>query len=824
MNRKLSVIASASAVLLLASLGLSCTAGQEQTARRQAPTVSVRLSQIGLGSVTRVASFSGTVQPRDQVNILPDVAGRIEKIYVDVGSEVKKGDLLVQLDTALLRAQMNQARAQLLSAQAALDKVLSGARQEDIEAARAALDSAEATHQKMLDGGRPSDIASAEAKVASARAALTDLVSRPKGFDIDVYRAALDSARSSLTSSEAKLADLAAGYKASDLQTALSAVNSGTAGLQSAIAKLNDLKAGYKASDIQAAQAAVDKAKGDLLTAEAKYQQLKNPPAEDVSAAQAAVDSAKAALAALKDPSPSKLAAAQATLDKAKSDLVAAENTLSSLMKGLDEKIITNILSLYAAYKDAENKLRADIAANAPPFQIDEDTRMVQMAWGKLKLAENELSVVRPNVTYDQLNAARASAQYYRSNVVSAEQALNLLKNPSAADLASAQSTLEAAQLKLTRLKEPAPADLAAYQAAVDIAKAALLSAQAKLDQLKAGPTEADLVAAQAAVDSGRASLQAAQAKFDQIKAGYSQADLTTAQSLVDSARASLDSAQAKLDQLKQGPTEAERQSAESALTQAEAATVTTRAPYIDQDIRVQSNLVAQARSRLSLTQNPYTERDVQAARATVAQAEANLEQAQVRLAQASIVAPFDGVVSKRYFSEGAFASTAATAPILTVVSSGVEVVFNVEEALVGKMTPGMLAPLAVSTYPGRVFQAVVSTVSPTAETASRTFAVKVAPKDQDRSLKGGMFADIKLMLEKHDDVVVVPKEALVQRGNKFLVFVAANNKAEAREVVTSLSDENGVEIVSGLTGEEKVIVAGHATLNDGDSIRVLSS
>jgi multidrug efflux pump subunit AcrA (membrane-fusion protein) len=102
-----------------------------------ARAVSVSVQPIRQGPISLILTYSGTIQPTQQLSIAPRTAGRIEKVHFDVGSVVKTGDKLVTLDKVLLEASARQAEAGMAVAQARVDTVKAGARAEDIAQERA---------------------------------------------------------------------------------------------------------------------------------------------------------------------------------------------------------------------------------------------------------------------------------------------------------------------------------------------------------------------------------------------------------------------------------------------------------------------------------------------------------------------------------------------------------------------------------------------------------------------------------------------------------------------------------------------------------------
>lgn len=210
-----------------------------------------------------------------------------------------------------------------------------------------------------------------------------------------------------------------------------------------------------------------------------------------------------------------------------------------------------------------------------------------------------------------------------------------------------------------------------------------------------------------------------------------------------------------------------------------------------------------------------------------MAQAQAALDQQQAALAiqQANlndsfITAPFDGVISDRQVSQGAIVTT--NTPIMTLISKQVEVVLNVEEANIAKFQQQAPARFTVTAFPGEQFTGVITSIFPSGDARSRTFTVKVRPDEQDGRLRPGMFAQLSVVLDRHENVPVVPKDAIVQKNDKPVVFTVADNTATQRIVELGLSDDKRVEIKSGLQPGEDVVISGQATLRDKDRVRVV--
>jgi membrane fusion protein (multidrug efflux system) len=241
--------------------------------------------------------------------------------------------------------------------------------------------------------------------------------------------------------------------------------------------------------------------------------------------------------------------------------------------------------------------------------------------------------------------------------------------------------------------------------------------------------------------------------------------------------------------------------------------------PFTAEDIRQQEEVVSQMRAQLAGRANPYNSADLEQAVAAVEQARAQLAVAQANYDQTILPAPFSGVIGQRLLTAGAFAS--AQTPILTIVGPSVEVKITVEEARVGLMRPGQPVQLEVAAYPGETFTGLVTTVAPAGDARAHTFDVTIIPDNPGGRLMPGMFAQVRVTAIERSAATLVPKEAVVQQDGAAIVYVVAENRAQARVVQVGVSDDKNTEIVTGVEPGDQVVVVGSYGLKDGQPVQV---
>src|SRR5881275_2168805 len=145
-------------------------------ASTQAQTITEPAAAAQRGDIQQTVAYSGDVRAREQITFLPKASGRVKSVLVDLGSPVKAGDVLAELEQDSPEIQVLQARANLAAAQAKLATVQVGARPDDVAAAQEALAQQQSKLASMQAEGRAEDIAAARAGMAAQSAKLNLLL------------------------------------------------------------------------------------------------------------------------------------------------------------------------------------------------------------------------------------------------------------------------------------------------------------------------------------------------------------------------------------------------------------------------------------------------------------------------------------------------------------------------------------------------------------------------------------------------------------------------------------------------------------------------
>lgn len=332
---------------------------------------------------------------------------------------------------------------------------------------------------------------------------------------------------------------------------------------------------------------------------------------------------------------------------------------------------------------------------------------------------------------------------------------------------------------------------------------------------------QAALSTSQAAVGAAEAQWRAAQQRLRVVEQGARPEERAIARSQVAQAQAALTKAQADLDRR-------EKLFADGAVSREELDTMRTNRDT------AQANLQA-AQQQLQLLEQGARPEELAAARdeaeaarkqtesaqAGVKQATAAVTRAQELLGYTVIRAPIKGVVYERGIEPGEIASPGGD-PLLRVADLG-SVYFEavVPGRLADQVHTGQPVEVAIRGDGATTAQGSVLKVVPVANPSSRDFIARISIPQLSGSTRPGMYAEGRIIVSRHEGIPVVPKDAIVERSGKQVVFVLSGETVQERAVRVGLSDPQQAEIVSGLQPGEQVVVEGAALLNSGDTVAV---
>jgi HlyD family secretion protein len=326
-------------------------------------------------------------------------------------------------------------------------------------------------------------------------------------------------------------------------------------------------------------------------------------------------------------------------------------------------------------------------------------------------------------------------------------------------------------------------------------------------DSVKKGQLLVVLDDADARAQAARAQtlLRAAQADLSAAKRGGTQEEVLSLEAQLVKARADRDVAQRNLDALKK-------------LAQQGAASAG--------EVREAENALARADAQLTFLRQKQTHRYSQAELARVeaqqAEAQAASNAAQDVLAKSNVRAPFSGIVYSLPARQGGFV---AAGDLLLQVADLRKVLVRafVDEPDVGRLAPGNPMEITWDAVPGRVWRATVTAIPSTVKLrGSRNVGETTSIVDnKDLKLLPNINVGVTIVAAEHDNVLVVPREAVRIDDTKPYVLQVVGHELKRREVETSLSNLTQVEVTRGLSAKDVVAISSWNGKPIGDRTQV---
>jgi RND family efflux transporter MFP subunit len=208
--------------------------------------------------------------------------------------------------------------------------------------------------------------------------------------------------------------------------------------------------------------------------------------------------------------------------------------------------------------------------------------------------------------------------------------------------------------------------------------------------------------------------------------------------------------------------------------------------------------------------------------RAQILSSRENLAMAEQNLSDTVIIAPFSGLIVKRFINQGEFVSTMPPSPLFLMMNiDKVKTEIGLPEIHIAHIHLGNPVDVKVDTYPDIIFKGTVSTINPMVDPVSRAFTVKVEIPNKDHRLKPGMFARVKIYLAIHKGALIVPFKSVMKREGMTVVFVIEGTTVRLRTVTAGITNEREIEVIDGLQEGEEVVIEGHYGMADKTTVRV---
>jgi len=221
----------------------------------------------------------------------------------------------------------------------------------------------------------------------------------------------------------------------------------------------------------------------------------------------------------------------------------------------------------------------------------------------------------------------------------------------------------------------------------------------------------------------------------------------------------------------------------------------------------------AELRQKNMVSQQEYDEIN-----AALIKSRAVLALSRARLAKTVLSAPFSGILGIRHVSPGDYVEAGQVMVNLEAIDP-LKVDFRAPERYAGQLAQAERISVSVDAYPGEHFEGDIYAIDPRVDIASRNIFLRARISNPGGRLLPGMFAKVTVFLKQRDLALWVPEQSLLPQGDKQFVYRIVDGRAALTAVEIGLRKPGMVEITSGLSPGDIVVMEGQLKLRDGAAV-----
>ncbi len=194
--------------------------------------------------------------------------------------------------------------------------------------------------------------------------------------------------------------------------------------------------------------------------------------------------------------------------------------------------------------------------------------------------------------------------------------------------------------------------------------------------------------------------------------------------------------------------------------------------------------------------------------------------EAGITYAPTPVESTIDGIVKKTFIEIGDYITPQS--PLFQIIDiEEIEVVVYIPEKDISRVRPGLYTEITVISYPKSVFTGMVSKVSPVVDPVSRTLEARICIDNNSQTLKPGMFGEVRIIMRKSKDSLIIPLSAVIERNGKDVIIIEEDGKAVQVEPVLDIREGDRISVLKGLSAGQKVVVIGQHNVSTGDKVSI---
>ncbi len=194
------------------------------------------------------------------------------------------------------------------------------------------------------------------------------------------------------------------------------------------------------------------------------------------------------------------------------------------------------------------------------------------------------------------------------------------------------------------------------------------------------------------------------------------------------------------------------------------------------------------------------------------------------RYANSPVYAPIDGYITSLPLTQGTTVSTSTEIAMIGNIEK-LQIETKIPESKIGVLKNGLVAEVTLEAYKKETFPAHVFRISPIVDETSRTKEVYLLFDTNDSRINAGMYVRIKLNTVLHENVIVIPSDAILTESEKSYIYKVNEDYSVTKVQVEQGTTVDGMtEIVSGINENDRIVINGMQVLSDGVKVKEVGS
>ena len=199
------------------------------------------------------------------------------------------------------------------------------------------------------------------------------------------------------------------------------------------------------------------------------------------------------------------------------------------------------------------------------------------------------------------------------------------------------------------------------------------------------------------------------------------------------------------------------------------------------------------------------------------------LRQAQMAMEYATVTAPISGTVTMVNANVGSYAT--ASAPMFEIANvDTLEITAGINEQNVSRIHIGQEVLLKINSVSDEWFPGTITEISKVMNSQTKSYPITIAMNNKDDALVAGMYAEVKVVVDQADDVLVIPVDAIVYKEAQPVAFIVQEDGTVKETALTlGINDGDYYVVTKGLKAGDQIVIKGNGNLVEGEAVSVIT-